>query len=176
MNVTASDVDRCCINLVRVNLFHKHTNCGNIRNCIHCSHLVKMYLGNGLAVCVAFSLGNKVIYRKDIFPHFIADFKMRYYMLNLVHTAMVVMMFMTLFMRWLVMMRVMVMVMFTLFFTANRHRHMRSRYTAFHRFFSGELNVGDTEFIKLFYKFFTIGDKLKKCRCKHIACRTHSAV
>ena len=83
-------------------IFHKHTNCGNVRNCIHCSHLVKMYLGNGLAVCVAFSLGNKVIYRKDILPYFVADFKMRYYMLNFVHTAMVVMMFMTLAMRWLV--------------------------------------------------------------------------
>ena len=69
---------------------------------------------------------------------------------------------------------VVMVMMLTLFFTMYGYCHMCSRYTAFHRFFSGELNVWDTEFIKLFYKFFTVGDKLKKCRCKHIACRTHS--
>ena len=93
-------------------------------------------------------------------------------MLNLVHTAVVVMLvmmvFMTLAMRRLMMMLVMMMVivmmvmMPTLFLTVDGHCHMCSCYTTLYRLFGGESDSWDSERIKLFNKRIAVVDKLKQ--------------
>ena len=96
---------------------YQHTDTCNIRHCVHLSNLVKMYLFNFTAMCVAFSLRNQMIHRQYICAYLFGNIKMFYDMFDFVHTGMVMVVMMVMIVMVLMFFVVMIMmVMFMLMF------------------------------------------------------------
>ncbi len=90
-HLAAPHVNRRCDHLSGSDLLHQQADRRHISHRIHRSHLVEMYLRHRNAVCVTLRLGDQPIDRKNIRLYLVRYRKVMNNMLNLMHTAMVVM-------------------------------------------------------------------------------------
>ena len=90
---SAAHMNRRNNNLVSTYLVHKKTDSSNVSYRVKASNLMKMDLIYRNAMDIAFSLCNKSVYGKNIFFNFFRYIKMIFNdMLNICHTAVVMMM------------------------------------------------------------------------------------
>ena len=178
-NLSASDANRRYNDFLRRKLIYRKAYRGNIRNRIHRSDLVKMYITYRHCVNSAFGLCNKIKYRKHIFFYFFRQLEMVVYdMLNVRYTMMLMCMVMLMVVMMFMLMMIVVFrrFVFSLASAVYRHTHMRSRNSAFNSLFIFKCDLRYPYRIQLAYKCVRIRHKLRKRCCQHISCRTHGTI
>ncbi len=191
-HLAAPHVNRRCDHLSGSDLLHQQADRRHISHRIHRSHLVEMYLRHRNAVCVTLRLGDQPIDRKNIRLYLVRYRKVMNNMLNLMHTAMVVMLMrvnMVVMLMFMPAFMVMVfvsgnMAMFLRMFVhgliflhaVHLHCDMRAANTALTHLFLLHRNARDLKRIQLRHKSLRIRKQLQQ-RCRqHIPRRSHAAV
>ena len=150
---------------------------------------MKMDFRHRNTVNMAFRLCDQPINCHDVILHFFGQRKMPPYdVLDIMQTAVVVVMGVTVVMMVevvvmyvamvgvTVVMVMMVEVVASFFLTVYRYGHVRSCNAAFYRRLFLKVYAGYTERVEFFYKFIGSRQQFQQCCCQHIAGRTHSAV
>ena len=123
--------------LIRCQSVHHHADRGNIRHRIHSAHLMEMNLRDGYPVHMALRFCDQTKHRQDILPDPFRHGKRLHDMLNLVHTA-VVMMCVTVLMHLL-----------GFFFSVDAHGGVCPRNAAFFCRLPAHLHTGNPQPVQL---------------------------
>ena len=180
-DLPAADMDRGDHHFIDCQPFHQHTNGGNVGNRIHRADFMKVDFRYGKSVRMAFRLRDQAVHCHNIFLDFRGKSKVvAYDVLDVVQSAVGVVVFMTVFMvvlvRLMVMVFVMMEVMTFFLFSIYGHNHPRSGDAAFYGRLGFENDTGNAERIQFLYKFIGVWEQLEQSRRKHVARSSHSAV
>ena len=142
-----------------------------------------MNIRYGNTMGMAFRFCDQGIDRQNIRSYLFGYWKFFNNMLNLMHTAMMMvstvgmLVFMSMLMFVLVRMTMSMGVYVLRFFlTVNPYRDVRTLDPAFGRYLTGNRDTGDSKTIQLGKEFFFVREKLQQSRCQHIARCAHPAV